>query len=75
MFCVVAENKSIITPLGLKRIGRRSVGHDPVVEGFFGIFGSQIEFGNVGENSERFLLSGFEQLHAGVIFPCAQRVG
>src|SRR6267143_2922931 len=59
------ENESVVVTLCLERSRSALAGHYPVVMGFLQIFRSNIVFGHVREDAQRFLLAVFDQLHAG----------
>src|SRR2546426_589852 len=69
-----AEYEAVVIALGFEGRGGPLVGHHPVVIGLLRIFGAVVVFGHMREDSQRLLLAGFDQLHAGMVFPRAERI-
>src|SRR5947208_4091917 len=69
-----AKYEAVVVTLGLERCRGAFAGHHPVVMGFLRFFRAKIVFGHMGEDAQWLLLAVFNELHAGVVFPRAQRV-
>src|SRR5258706_13674796 len=68
------ENESVVVTLCFERRRGSLAGHHPVVMSVLRIVRAIIVFGDVGEDAQRLFLTVFDQLHAGVIFPRAERI-
>src|SRR5207253_7992140 len=66
-----AKYEALIVTFRLERRCGPFTRHHPVVMGFLRIFRAQIVFGHVREDAQWLLLTAFNELHAGMIFPCA----
>src|SRR5439155_20037950 len=69
-----AEYEAVIVTFGLKGSRGALAGHHPVVMGFLRIFRAKIVFGHMGEDAQRLLLTVFNELHAGMVFPRAKLI-
>ena len=70
-----AEYEAVVVTFGLERSRGAFAGHHPVVMGFLRVFRAKIVFGHVGEDARRLLLTGFNELHARMIFPWCRTQG
>src|SRR5256885_11795806 len=68
-----AEYEAVGVTLCLECSRGALAGHHPVMMGFLRVFRAKIVFGHMGEDAQRLLLTVFNELHAGVVFPRAQR--
>src|SRR5690606_29520012 len=71
---VLAEHITVMVILSGQSIGSTYVRHHPVVIGFLRIICAKIILRNMRDDSQWFPLAVLDQLHARMIFPCAERI-
>src|SRR3974377_1052165 len=69
-----AKDKTVLITLDFEGFRRPPPGHDPVVTGSLGITSAKVVLRYVREDTQRFFLTVFDQLHTRMVLPGAEWV-